>query len=1317
MATYTETFDAIAAGTKLGSVSGWVANHSESGEYAVVNASGNLDFVNGQTWDFYERYSLALPESADLEMEITIGAGLTTQSGWGASVLNTLRMSSSNDFIGLAWSTGSGLHVTVRKTGETSIAHTLIAHASVSLVAGDRLKLRAVGDQVTAYKNDVQIGTTYTVPATHALTASTVGFWMRSSVTDAIRAVYAGDVGLVSPITALNYSGESLVRADAVEGAVLGTLTTESGMPPYVYSEVETATAGNGLYMVGANPSFPAQASPNGSSYFVDVIFSEGLNDYNLMGSATPAAAFDDGTGIELGMKFRPAVDGQVKGVRFYKDVSNTGTHVGHLWALDGTLLGTVNFTGESASGWQEAYFATPIAVTAGTYYIVSYHSSGGEYSATVGHHNNPIVNGPLLAPSSAGVADTAFFQVVGDEIQVSSGLTAGTYLYKVRVTDDAAQTMDLSIPLTVQAVYSGVQTVTDLVVHNTLASARSDYPVRWGFAARKGQVPFGAHVELTDGTTVVPVQLSRIKRFKDGSVKLATADAVIPRIDASSSKTWVVRTRPENTTPHTSKADFLALNKNFTITVTEYRKKIWQVTGSGFASGQSLTFTFRRPSDNSIIQQRTITTSSSSFETIMKQMGDSLIAGGKYIIHRPYAAKHGTYGAKATWDGGTNIYNVLESADGPGEDFDLEVTTSGTGVITLYENTDWEGNTVHSWTTNELINEAAVQIELASGPVAMEWHGRDRVDADSPVGGAQFHIFGSLRTYAGNSKMRLALQFGNCNENQSADGDMIWYRLQVVDPSGITRQDRHYWLAHDAMHTFSFDYGYDQYDAYVKPNITHLVATAIIPPYPIPETPNDAGDNIDWYDVWAALPTEDARDFYKHRYVNNRYVSTDGQAIDWAWSSAASASIADASVYGSIGHYWPTTGGTDGIGIFPASQANALLHQTPKKRRHCLNNAYMCGAVGSVVVWDAATHNLANDFESYSTTTGTYRFTWMHAQTDYAHAGNWFYIPYLMTGEYEFAVLAKAYALHRARAESHMPEFQGRDGFGAKWIGYNDGQVRANAWCLRSVFVGMLLTLDSEPEWDYLSTQIDHAIEKQHYIQDGSKKYNSGTNTYVATDWLGINEPMSHETPGYGWTYGDAGKPIMDSFYVYAWCFVHENVEDPRTADIIDGQARYISDYFNTMPCVASYWDYGHPIKWHPESATPGVLYADWAEYWQDINDERARDANFAADMPDPNNCPLPTSGDPFPMAADDYPEILRMAIGWMAETGNARSQTAWDKFDSYWAQTGRNAGKWAITNARPSYAPPADPGGGGASGFKARFARNIIYPQIIGG
>ncbi|MFP5388842.1 MAG: N,N-dimethylformamidase beta subunit family domain-containing protein, partial [Thermoleophilia bacterium] len=59
-----------------------------------------------------------------------------------------------------------------------------------------------------------------------------------------------------------------------------------------------------------------------------------------VFGETAPAIADGgDGQSVELGVKFRSDVPGQITGIRFYKATANTGTHVGSLWTSTGTLL------------------------------------------------------------------------------------------------------------------------------------------------------------------------------------------------------------------------------------------------------------------------------------------------------------------------------------------------------------------------------------------------------------------------------------------------------------------------------------------------------------------------------------------------------------------------------------------------------------------------------------------------------------------------------------------------------------------------------------------------------------------------------------------------------------------------------------------------------------------------------------------------------------------------------------------------------------------------------------------------------------------
>ena len=102
---------------------------------------------------------------------------------------------------------------------------------------------------------------------------------------------------------------------------------------------------------------------------------------------------------VQLGVKFRSDIAGYITGIRFYKASANTGTHVGSLWSSTGTRLANATFIGESASGWQQVTFTTPVAINANTVYVASYHTTVGHYSADNGYFASAGVdNGPLHA-------------------------------------------------------------------------------------------------------------------------------------------------------------------------------------------------------------------------------------------------------------------------------------------------------------------------------------------------------------------------------------------------------------------------------------------------------------------------------------------------------------------------------------------------------------------------------------------------------------------------------------------------------------------------------------------------------------------------------------------------------------------------------------------------------------------------------------------------------------------------------------------------------------------------------------------------------
>jgi hypothetical protein len=123
----------------------------------------------------------------------------------------------------------------------------------------------------------------------------------------------------------------------------------------------------------------------------------------------------NDNKPIELGVKFRSLVSGFITGIRFYKTTGNTGTHTGELYSSAGIRLAQAVFTSETATGWQQVLFNTPVPIVAGTTYVAAYFSSAGNYVSTANYFTKAVVNGPLfaLANGTDGANGVYFYTTV----------------------------------------------------------------------------------------------------------------------------------------------------------------------------------------------------------------------------------------------------------------------------------------------------------------------------------------------------------------------------------------------------------------------------------------------------------------------------------------------------------------------------------------------------------------------------------------------------------------------------------------------------------------------------------------------------------------------------------------------------------------------------------------------------------------------------------------------------------------------------------------------------------------------------------------
>jgi hypothetical protein len=196
----------------------------------------------------------------------------------------------------------------------------------------------------------------------------------------------------ISSYTITPFIGTAAQSPTTVAGsAVSATVTGLSNDTTYTFRVAATNAAGPGPTSGPSNPVTPHASAP--------------VCPCTIFGSSTPATVDSGDTGsVVLGVAFNSDTDGFVTGVRFYKATANTGTHTGALWSASGQLLASATFTGETASGWQQVAFSSPVAVTVGTTYVASYLAPAGHYSFTGGAFATQVDTIPLHALASAAV-------------------------------------------------------------------------------------------------------------------------------------------------------------------------------------------------------------------------------------------------------------------------------------------------------------------------------------------------------------------------------------------------------------------------------------------------------------------------------------------------------------------------------------------------------------------------------------------------------------------------------------------------------------------------------------------------------------------------------------------------------------------------------------------------------------------------------------------------------------------------------------------------------------------------------------------------
>jgi len=271
---------------------------------------------------------------------------------------------------------------------------------------------------------EYELGTVFTSTVAGSIKAIT--FWKASSETGThVGHIWSADGQLLASATfadetASGWQEQNLATPLTIAPNTAYVVSVNTGNTYYVATnqglasqvvnqDLRSVLGNNGVF--GSEGQFPSN-SYQATNYFRDVVFTPGppppATGQTVFTTQTPTFLNQtDGAGVnyELGTAFTSSTAGEVAALRFWKAAGESGLHTGHIWNTSGQSLASVDFTNETASGWQQQSLNLPLAIAANTTYVVTVNTANAYYVATVQGLASPVVNQDLSsAPGNNGV-------------------------------------------------------------------------------------------------------------------------------------------------------------------------------------------------------------------------------------------------------------------------------------------------------------------------------------------------------------------------------------------------------------------------------------------------------------------------------------------------------------------------------------------------------------------------------------------------------------------------------------------------------------------------------------------------------------------------------------------------------------------------------------------------------------------------------------------------------------------------------------------------------------------------------------------------
>lgn len=518
----------------------------------------------------------------------------------------------------------------------------------------------------------------------------------------------------------------------------------------------------------------------------------------------------------------------------------------------------------------------------------------------------------------------------------------------------------------------------------------------------------------------------------------------------------------------------------------------------------------------------------------------------------------------------------------------------------------------------------AGVKATWLAGSVANEWQVSAPLKTAAGVAHPHLAARFALRWYGAVKKARVDVTVENDwayqpnPQNFTYDAEVIVGGKSVYQKAALP----HY---HHARWRKVFWYGGDASQVNIRENTKYLIASRAVPNY------------------------------------DQSFSVSDGTLSDLAsWYTSLNAS--EPMSVGAASPYMPTTGGRSDIGIMPGWATTYLLTMEKRARDVTLGTADLAGS-WSIHYRDADTdqpislvdHNAmtiaGRDTDTLNTVTGKWdKFPACASDglcttpnvADNAHQPGFAYLPYLLTGDYYYLEELQFFTMYNLFWDN--PNYR----LWEKGL-LSPGQVRAQAWSLRTLAEAAYITPDADRLKSHFTTFLDNNLNW--YIT-----------TYVGNAATSNNFGVLVNGYAFSYNYDSGIAPWQDDFFTSAVGHAAE-LGYTKATTLLAWKTKFV---MMRMMDPATCWIDAGLYSFNLKASSTSPLFTTYAEAWKASHtaafnglacNSQAMATNLGVKVNEMTG---------FSDATVGYPSNLQPALAYAVDVGAPNSKAAWTLFMS---------------------------------------------------